>query len=87
MKKSIPPHTRLEQLLERLSTELAEATDAELLEACADLGIKPGMKGSLAFLGLKGAFSFPYVPEKLVPLPDPLPGPNLEDGPDLTRRQ
>jgi hypothetical protein len=87
MKKSIPPHVRLEQLLERLSAELVEATDAELLEACTELGIKPGMKGSVVFLGLKGPFSFPYVPEKLAPLPDPPPGANTDEGVDLTRRQ
>ena len=87
MNKAIPPHVRLEQLLERLSAELVHTTDAEVLEACADLGIKPGMKGSIVFLGLNGPFSFPYVPEKLAPLSDPPPGPNTEDGPDLTRPQ
>ncbi len=87
MKKTLPPDVRLEQLLEKLSAELAAATDAELLEACADLGIKPAMKGSVAFLGLKGIFFFPYVPEKLPPLTAPLPGVNDEDGPDLARRQ
>jgi hypothetical protein len=85
--KKAPPDVRLEQLLERLSADLAEATNEELLEACADLGIKPAMKGSIAYLGLKGTFSHPYHPEKLGPLADPAPAGNGEEGTDLTRRQ
>jgi hypothetical protein len=85
MKKS-PPEVRLEQLLELLSADLAHASDADLLEACADLGIKPGMKGSIAFLGLRGIFFFPYVPGKLSPLAEPNVAPHNEDGSDLTRR-
>jgi hypothetical protein len=85
--KKATPDVRLERLLERLSTDLVEATDSELLEACADLGIKPELKGSIAFLGLKQPFYFPYDPEKLVPSTDPKPGANDEDGTDLMRRQ
>jgi hypothetical protein len=84
--KKATPDVRLEQLLERLSTDLAQATDAELLEACAELGIKPGMKGSIAFIGLKGVFFFPYVPGKLAPLTESNAGQHNEDGPDLTPR-
>lgn len=47
------PETALERLLEALERELVEATDAEILEAAHDLGMKPEMKGSAAFLGLR----------------------------------
>jgi hypothetical protein len=87
MKKKLTPDVRLEQVLERLSAELAETSDAEILEACTDLGIKPGMKGSIVSLGLKVLLSFPYAPEKLAPLTESNLGVNDEDGPDLTRRQ
>ena len=53
--KMIPtfPETALERVLESLEHELVEATDEEILEAADDLGMKPGMKGSAAFLGLR----------------------------------
>jgi hypothetical protein len=44
----------LERLIAALALELAEATDEEVLQACADLGMKPEMRGSAAFIGLKG---------------------------------
>jgi len=47
------PETALERVLEALERELLEATDAEILEAARDLGMKPEMKGSAAFLGLR----------------------------------
>lgn len=64
--KKIPPEVRLERLVEALSEDVILASDAEILEACADLKIRPDMKGSIAFLGLKkGHLFFPYRPEKL----------------------
>ena len=45
---------RLERLIDALAEDLAEATDEEVLQACADLGMNPQMRGSAAFLGLKG---------------------------------
>ena len=47
------PETALERILDALERELIEATDAEILEAAHDLGMKPEMKGSAAFLGLR----------------------------------
>lgn len=47
------PETALERILEALERELIIATDEEILEAAGDLGMKPGMKGSAAFLGLR----------------------------------
>ena len=47
------PETALERILEALERELVEATDAEILEAAHDLGMKPEMQGSAAFLGLR----------------------------------
>jgi hypothetical protein len=85
--KKPTPELRLERLLEKLSADLAEASDAELLEACADLGIKPAMKGSIAFFGLKSPFFFAYVPEKLTSQTDSNFNANGEDGSDLTRPQ
>jgi hypothetical protein len=57
--KKLPPYVRLERLLEVLSEEIAVATDAEILAACAELKMKPEMKGSMAFLGLRSPY-FPY---------------------------
>lgn len=48
-----PPHETLERILNALEQELIEASEAEILEAANDLGMKPGMKGSAAFLGLR----------------------------------
>jgi hypothetical protein len=47
------PETALERILEALERELVEATDEEILAAAHDLGMKPEMKGSAAFLGLR----------------------------------
>jgi hypothetical protein len=49
------PETSLERVLNALERELVEASDADILEAANDLGMKPGMKGSAAFLGLRYA--------------------------------
>ncbi len=58
------PEMRLERLLVALGLEVAEATDQEVLDAAEDLGMKPLMKGSAAFIGLKHFFA-PYEPGKL----------------------
>jgi hypothetical protein len=47
------PEAALERILQALERELVVATDEEILEAAEDLGMKPGMKGSAAFLGLR----------------------------------
>lgn len=47
------PETALERILDALEHELIEASDADILEAAHDLGMKPEMKGSAAFLGLR----------------------------------
>ena len=57
--KVLQAHIRLERLLDVLSDEIATASDAELLNACAELKMNPGMKGSSALLGVKGIV-FPY---------------------------
>ena len=46
--------TRLERLIDAMAEDLAEASDEEVLQACADLGMNPEMRGSAAFFGLKG---------------------------------
>lgn len=84
--KKPTPEIRLERVLATLSEEIAASSDTEVLEACADLRIQPEMKGSVAFLGVKGAV-FPYrfwvLPESdAAALPDP-----DDDGPDLTPRR
>jgi hypothetical protein len=53
--KRAPVTARLERLIDALAMELAEASDEEVLQACADLGMNPHMRGSAAFIGLKGA--------------------------------
>jgi hypothetical protein len=53
--KGVFPEAALERLLAALECELIEATDEEILEAAHDLGMKPEMKGSAAFLGLRYA--------------------------------
>lgn len=86
--KKILPEVRLERLLEALSADVTLASDAEILEACADLGIQPAMKGSIAFLGLKkGVVFYPYVPEKFSALLEPPTSPDSNGSPNHTRRQ
>lgn len=84
--KKPTPEMRLERVLATLSEEIATSSDAEVLEACADLRIQPQMKGSVAFIGLKGKV-FPYrswvLPESdTATLTDP-----EDDEPDLTPRR
>ena len=94
MKKSTP-EMRLERVLESLSGEIALASDEEVLEACADLRIQPEMKGTVAFLGIKGIV-FPYrpwmLPQSLSQPDDPAGLADPDDPPDggppdLGRRQ
>jgi hypothetical protein len=47
------PETALGRILDALERELLEASDADILEAADDLGMKPLMKGSAAFIGLR----------------------------------
>ncbi len=46
---------RLQRVLVALERELLDASDEEVRQAAGDLGIKPDMKGSIAWLGI----SFP----------------------------
>ena len=61
--KYVTKQVRLERVLSALSSELAEATDEEVLQAAADLRMNPAARGSAAFLGVKWFF-VPYKPEK-----------------------
>ena len=47
------PTAALMRLLDVLAADLAEAGDDEIMQAAADLGMDPRMKGSAAFAGLK----------------------------------
>jgi hypothetical protein len=51
--KRVFPEAVLERILAGLERELIEASDEEILEAARELGMKPEMKGSAAFLGLR----------------------------------
>jgi hypothetical protein len=79
------PEMRLERVLETLSGEIAAASDDEVLEACADLRIQPHMKGSMAFVGVKGLY-WPYRPWVFDPSVELSPR-DADDGPDLFPRQ
>jgi hypothetical protein len=66
------PEVALERLLEALEVEIIEASDDDILDAARDLGMNPAMRGSAAFLGLKGpalpqweAFFAAVEPERL----------------------
>ena len=84
--KKVTPEMRLERVLETLSEMIATSSDTEVLEACADLRIQPEMKGSVAFLGVKGTV-FPYRPWVL-PASDAATLPDPDDDPaDLTPRR
>jgi len=86
--KKPTPEMKLERVLEKLSREIALASDEEVLEACADLRIQPEMKGTVAFLGIKGIV-FPYRPWML-PRSDDDPATLADpddDPPDLGPRQ
>jgi hypothetical protein len=47
------PAAALGRMLDQLDRELIEASDEDILEAAADLGMNPMMKGSAAFIGLR----------------------------------
>jgi len=88
--KKAPPEVRLERLLERLSAELAECSDAEIQEICEELRFKLDMKGSLAFLGVKSL----VPPYRYWVLPPPDEDPTLfpdtdpdDNPPRVSRRQ
>lgn len=51
--KATPPELALTRILEALGEDLIDASDEEILAAATDLGMKPMMKGSAAFSGLK----------------------------------
>ena len=55
------PEVRLERVLEALTTEVAGATEQEILDAAADLKMDPRLRGSGATIGVKGLV-FPYRP-------------------------
>jgi hypothetical protein len=50
---SVRPDIGLEKVIHGLERELLEATDEEFLAGARDLGMKPEMKGSAAFIGVK----------------------------------
>ena len=52
--KPPPPVPALNRILDALANELVEASDEELLAAARDLGMRPEMKGSAAFIGVMG---------------------------------
>lgn len=54
MSRQVTPQTnerRLQRLLVALESELLQASDEEVRQAASDLGIKPDMKGSIAWVG------------------------------------
>jgi hypothetical protein len=56
---------RFEGLLAALEQELIAATDEEILEAAADLGMNPAMKGSAAFFGVTKGLPSPFTAGEL----------------------
>lgn len=50
--KTTRPDIGLERLLVALERELIEISDEEIMAAAHELGIRPGMKGSIALLGI-----------------------------------
>jgi hypothetical protein len=51
-----PPELGFERLLAALCQDLLDAPDEEILAVANELGQKPGMKGSIALLGVTFAF-------------------------------
>ncbi len=60
---SVRPDVGLEQLIQGLEQELLAAPDEEFVAGARDLGMKPEMKGSAAFAGVKN-----YSPQLLAAL-------------------
>jgi hypothetical protein len=55
MSRQVTPPTnerRLQRLFVALESELLQASDEEVRQAASDLGIKPDMKGSIAWMGI-----------------------------------
>lgn len=50
--KTTRPELGLERLLIALERDLLDASDEEILAAANELGMKPGMKGSIALFGV-----------------------------------
>jgi len=46
------PEIGFERLLKSLERDLLDASDEEILSVANELGIKPGMKGSIALFGV-----------------------------------
>ncbi len=63
--KTGKPEIRLERLVNALSEDLAESSDLELIEAARDLRMDITMRGTAAFLGLKGLY-FPLSAEQVL---------------------
>lgn len=73
---------RLESLLAALEQELIAATDEEILEAAADLGMNPAMKGSAAFFGVTIPLRPAFTPDDARESPDGSGAPGrLKDDP------
>lgn len=52
---TIRPELGLERLLAVLERDLLDATDEEISAVAGELGMRPGMKGSIALLGVTRA--------------------------------
>lgn len=50
--KTTRPEMGLERLLVALERELLEISDEEIMAAAHELGVRPGMKGSIALFGV-----------------------------------
>jgi hypothetical protein len=50
--KTTRPELRFERFLAALERDLLDVTDEEILAVANELGIKPGMKGSMALFGV-----------------------------------
>jgi hypothetical protein len=50
--KTTRPELGFERLLAALERDVLDATDEEILAVANELGMKPGMKGSIALLGV-----------------------------------
>ena len=50
--KTTRPELGFERLLAALERDLLDATDEEILLVAHELGMKPGMKGSIALMGV-----------------------------------
>ena len=53
--KTTRPELGIERLLTALEQELLDASDEEIAAVASELGIKPGMKGSIALFGVTRA--------------------------------